>query len=124
MREAATEEEGEEADGDVGGPGIGVAPGEMADDVGLDDKRNNRETVDDPNTQKLSWAEIEELKRKGGGNSGRVGVLPSFSMAKSTSVTVPLTSLPGNHHRPDDIPRKPTPKNSLLPQQVRPPQAQ
>jgi len=42
------------------------------DDVGLDDVRNNRETVDDPNAQKLSWKEIEELKKRGGGQSGRV----------------------------------------------------
>lgn len=43
------------------------------DDTGLDDYRNNRETVDDPNAQKLSWREIEDLKKKGGGQSGRVG---------------------------------------------------
>ena len=42
------------------------------DDAGLDDVRNNRETVDDPNAQKLSWKEIEELKKRGGGQSGRV----------------------------------------------------
>ena len=46
-----------------------VGPG---DDSGLDDDRNNRDTVDDPSAQRLTWAEIEELKRKGGGSSGRV----------------------------------------------------
>lgn len=46
----------------------------MGDDVGLDDVRNNRETVDDPNAQKLSWREIEELKKRGGGQSGRVRI--------------------------------------------------
>ena len=39
---------------------------------GGDDERNNRDTIDDPNAQRLTWAEIEELKRKGGGSSGRV----------------------------------------------------
>lgn len=33
--------------------------------------RTNRETVDDPLAQKMSWVEIEELKRQGTG-SGRV----------------------------------------------------
>lgn len=33
--------------------------------------RTNRETVDDPLAQKMSWVEIEELKKQGTG-SGRV----------------------------------------------------
>ena len=52
--------------------GVDLALAGTGDDSGLDDERNNRDTVDDPNTQRLTWAEIEELKRKGGGSSGRV----------------------------------------------------
>lgn len=51
---------------------INLAPVGPGDDSGLDDERNNRDTVDDPSAQRLTWAEIEELKRKGGGSSGRV----------------------------------------------------
>ncbi|KAF8441203.1 Gcd10p family-domain-containing protein [Terfezia claveryi] len=61
-------ENGDEEDGEVGERGDSAMPG---DDAGLDDVRNNRETVDDPNAQKLSWKEIEELKKRGGGQSGR-----------------------------------------------------
>lgn len=62
-------ENGNEEDGEGDEKGDLVMSG---DDVGLDDVRNNRETVDDPNAQKLSWKEIEELKKRGGGQSGRV----------------------------------------------------
>ncbi|KAF8426707.1 Gcd10p family-domain-containing protein [Tirmania nivea] len=61
-------ENGDEEDGEGGERGDPVMPG---DDAGLDDVRNNRETVDDPNAQKLSWKEIEELKKRGGAQSGR-----------------------------------------------------
>jgi len=53
----------------------------LGDGTGLGDVRNNRETVDDPNAQKLSWKDIEELKKRGGGQSGRVRT--KFHMRKS-----------------------------------------
>jgi len=67
--EAAQEEDVED-----GGAAVAAAIASeilLVDDSGLDDVRNNRETVDDPSTQKLSWAEIEELKKSSGG-SGKV----------------------------------------------------
>lgn len=42
-----------------------------------DAMRNNRDTVDDPAAQTMSWEEIEEAKRVGSG-SGRVGFSFSF----------------------------------------------
>jgi len=36
--------------------------------------RTNKETIDDPLSQKLSWVEIEQLKKQGTG-SGRVSSL-------------------------------------------------
>lgn len=70
MARAADEEGAEDSgEGDGGEREDLVMPG---DDSGLDDFRNNKETVDDPNAQKLSWKEIEELKKRGGGQSGRV----------------------------------------------------
>ncbi|KAI5779187.1 Gcd10p family-domain-containing protein [Peziza echinospora] len=68
--EAAQEEDVED-----GGAAVAAAIASeilLVDDSGLDDVRNNRETVDDPSTQKLSWAEIEELKKSSGGSGKEI----------------------------------------------------
>ncbi|KAF8468271.1 Gcd10p family-domain-containing protein [Kalaharituber pfeilii] len=68
---AREEEEGESEDAEEeSGRAFSTKDADLVvlDDAGLDDERNNRETIDDPSAQKLSWKEIEELKREGGGS--------------------------------------------------------